>query len=71
LDQLDSPNLLEKKKAKRRARTILYENAEALLYEQFGVEHNETEREGQHIVACPDLEKLADPLLFIWQLVSI
>jgi len=48
----------------------LDENAEALLDEQFGVEHNETERERQHIVARPDLEKLADPLLFIWQPVS-
>ena len=45
-------------------RTILDQDVEALLDEQVIVEHDETEREREHIVACPDFEEFANPPLF-------
>lgn len=45
-------------------RTILNQDVEALLDEQVVVEHDEAEREREHIVAGPDFEELANPALF-------
>lgn len=43
-----------------RARTILQEDVEALLDEQVGIEDDQAEGEGQHIIAGPFLEEVAD-----------
>lgn len=48
-------------------RTILEEDVQALPDKQVVVEHDETEREREHIVASPDLEKLANSPLFAQQ----
>ena len=42
------------------SRTILNEDVKALSDEEVVIEHNQAKGERQHIVACPDLQELAD-----------
>lgn len=43
--------------------TIIDQNRQALLNQQCRIKDYQTEAQWQHIVACPDFQKLAYPLL--------
>ena len=44
-------------------RTILDEDIQALFHRQGGIEYDESETEGKDIIACADLEEVADGAL--------
>jgi hypothetical protein len=50
--------------------TILNQDRKALLHQQRGIKNNQAKTQRQHIVTRTDFEKVSNPLLRDWEIMS-